>query len=158
MQDYGCYHVSVGDLLRNLRDQKDQSLDIEDYIREGKLVPTATIVNILKRAIIGKLGSYHAIIIDGFPRRLDQGIASEDQIGKPDLVLFFDCQKSVAQERYLTRKLQGRLDDNEEIFQQRYKEFELLNPDIFDYYKSLGIMLKVYLDALSLEDANGILD
>ncbi|KAJ8069802.1 hypothetical protein OCU04_000218 [Sclerotinia nivalis] len=143
VQDYGCYHVSVGDLLRNLRDQNDQSLDIKDYIREGKLVPTATIVNIVKRAIIGKLGTYHAIIIDGFPRRLDQGIASEDQLGKPDLVLFFDCEKAVAKERYLTRKLEGRLDDNEEIFHQRYNEFGRLNPAIVDYYRDLGILLDI---------------
>lgn len=143
VQDYGCHHISVGDLLRNLRDQNDQSLDIKDYIREAKLVPTATIVNIVKHAIIGKLGAYHAIIIDGFPRRLDQGIASEDQLGKPDLVLFFDCEKSIAKERYLTRKLKGRLDDNKEIFHRRYNEFERLNPVILDYYRDLGILLDI---------------
>ncbi|KAM3067003.1 hypothetical protein ACMFMG_011785 [Clarireedia jacksonii] len=79
-QDYHCHYISVGDLLRDLRDKhNDQGLDIKDYIQDGKLVPTITIIDILKRDITRKLGFYHAIIIDGFPRRLDQGIASEDQ-------------------------------------------------------------------------------
>ncbi|KAK8900821.1 hypothetical protein ACHAO1_010132 [Botrytis cinerea] len=76
-QYYRCHHISVGDLLRGL--QNEQSFAIKDYMQEGELVPTMTIIDILKRAIASKLEACPAIIIDGFPRRLDQGIASEEQ-------------------------------------------------------------------------------
>ncbi|PQE33421.1 uridylate kinase protein [Rutstroemia sp. NJR-2017a WRK4] len=157
VQDYHCHHISVGDLLRDLRDeQNDQYLHIKDYIEEGKLVPTTTIIDILKHAITSKLETCHAIIIDGFPRRLDQGIASEDQaideefdificflIFYTDLVLYFDCDRKIALHRYLTRKLEGRLNDNEEIFHRRHEEFERLNPAILDYYRDLGVLIDI---------------
>jgi adenylate kinase family enzyme len=63
----------------------------------------------------------------------------------PDLVLFFDCEKSIALDRYLNRKLKGRLEDNEEMFQTRYCEFECLNPPVLEYYQDLGLLLKVCL-------------
>lgn len=44
------------------------------------MVPTKMIVDILKRAIMEKVGAHHATLIDGFPRRLDQGTASEHAV------------------------------------------------------------------------------
>ncbi len=67
------------------------------------------------------------------------------QLGKPDLVLFFDCKESIAADRYLTRKLDGRLDDNEEMFYRRYEEFQRLNADVLDYYRNLGVLVTVCL-------------
>ncbi|KAH8674397.1 adenylate kinase-domain-containing protein [Tricladium varicosporioides] len=143
VQDYGCCHISVGDLLRNLQnEQSELGLNVKDHVQEGTLVPTVTIVNILKHAITKEQGKNHAIIIDGFPRRLDQGIYSEDKVGKPDIVLFFDCEKSIAGDRYLGRKLEGRL-DTEEIFHRRHDEFELLNPAILKYYQDLGFLVTI---------------
>ncbi|RFU31047.1 hypothetical protein B7463_g5284, partial [Scytalidium lignicola] len=83
-RDYVCRHISVGDLLRTLKDDQDyQNVKVKDCIETGKLLPTTTIVNILTCVIRKELGSYQAIIVDGFPRRLDQGIAAEDQASAP---------------------------------------------------------------------------
>ena len=68
---------------------------------------------------------------------------SEWQLGTPDLVFFFDCKKSTALERYLTRKLEGRLDDTEQMFHRRYNEFERCNPAVVEYYYRRGLLLHV---------------
>ncbi|CZS92394.1 uncharacterized protein RAG0_02827 [Rhynchosporium agropyri] len=142
VQNHGYRHDSVGDLLRSLVDAKNEpNLDVEDYVRQGTLVPTTKILEVLKRALVSR--TEERMLVDGFPRRLDQGIASEDQFGKPDLVLFFDCDMSVARARYLTRELEGRLGDNEEIFQRRYDEFLCLNQAVLDYYLGLGLLVTI---------------
>ncbi|CZT08641.1 uncharacterized protein RAG0_13633 [Rhynchosporium agropyri] len=79
VQNYGYRHVSVGDLLRGLVDgeKSNPDVNIKDYVQQGTLVPTTVLLNILQPAVMPEtLGS---ILIDGFPRSLDQGIASEDQ-------------------------------------------------------------------------------
>ncbi|KAF5876305.1 putative ump-cmp kinase protein [Botrytis fragariae] len=95
----------------------------------------------------------------------EQSLAIKDYIQegellrKPDLVLYFCCGKEIALHRYLTRKLEGRLDDNEEIFHRRYEEFERLNPAIVDYYRDLGILLVVCSESFERrENADSILD
>ncbi len=53
--------------------------------------------------------------------------------------------------RYLTRKLDGRLDDDEEMFHRRYDEFMRLNPDVLDYYRDLGVLVPVCLYSQSFK-------
>jgi adenylate kinase family enzyme len=80
VRDHDCHHISVGDLLRNMRNEpKIQSIDVEYHIQAGRLVPTAAIVDILKYAIMKVPDDDHNTIVDGFPRRLDHGIAAEAQ-------------------------------------------------------------------------------
>ncbi|PQE05399.1 Uridylate kinase protein [Rutstroemia sp. NJR-2017a BBW] len=148
VQDYHCHHISVGDLLRGLRDeQNDQYLHIKDYIEEGKLVPTTTIIDILKHAITSKLGTYS----------IRELLAKTRQLGKPDLVLYFDCDRKIALHRYLTRKLEGRLNDNEGIFHRRHEEFERLNPAILDYYRDLGVLIDFQRIAAATGQRNAVM-
>lgn len=51
------------------------------------------------------------------------------------MVILFKCPKETAKQRYLTRKLPGRLDDDEVMFEKRFTEFERKNPSIMDFFK-----------------------
>lgn len=66
-------------------------------------------------------------------------------MGKPDLVLFVSCDKEIAKERFQTRKLPGRLDDDVELFEKRNAEFEMLNEEVVAYYQTKGILVQVSL-------------
>jgi adenylate kinase family enzyme len=59
--------------------------------------------------------------------------------------LFLSCDKEIAKQRFLTRKLPGRLDDDVDMFERRYREFELLNKEIMAYYQTLGRLVQVRL-------------
>lgn len=65
------------------------------------------------------------------------------QVGNPKLVLLFDCPESIAEKRFLTRKLPGRETDDIQTFRKRYHEFRRLNPGIVASYEKKGILLKV---------------
>ena len=77
-------HLSAGDLLRAERNSgsKDAEL-INDYIKEGKIVPVEITVNLLKKAMELNGWEKNKFLIDGFPRSQDnlQGwndVMSED--------------------------------------------------------------------------------
>lgn len=62
------------------------------------------------------------------------------QVGTPTLVIFFQCPQEKARQRYLSRKLPGRLLDDEKMFAKRFEEFERENPDILHFYQVAGTL------------------
>lgn len=57
--------------------------------------------------------------------------------------MFCDCPEKITKERYLTRKLPGRLEDDEALFDKRYKEYEELNPEVVECFWRQGKLLEV---------------
>jgi len=62
-------HISTGNLLREISGKLKQEID--SYINNGKLVPDELIIKILKQRI-KKEDCKNGIILDGFPRTLEQ--------------------------------------------------------------------------------------
>lgn len=70
-------HLSAGELLR--RERESGSSDgqlIDEYIREGRIVPVAITLGLLKKAMQTS-GPGSRFLIDGFPRNDDNRQASE---------------------------------------------------------------------------------
>ncbi|CAM9945672.1 unnamed protein product, partial [Sphacelaria rigidula] len=69
--EYGYVHLSAGELLRQERESgsKDGQL-IDEYIREGRIVPVAISLGLLQRAMKAS-GPFSRFLIDGFPRNSD---------------------------------------------------------------------------------------
>ena len=57
--------------------------------------------------------------------------------------MFCDCPEKIAKERYLTRRLPGRLEDDEALFDRRYKEYQELNPEVLEYFRREGKLFEV---------------
>lgn len=141
--EFGFSHLSVGDLLRSLTPLNTETKVI-DSVRRGELVPVVSLAPFLKDRIEKeKQKGQKTMLVDGFPRRLDQAAAIEAIIGKPILVLLFDCPESSAQARFLTRKLAGREADDDQTFRKRYNEFNQLNPQIVEHYKAEGSLVEI---------------
>jgi adenylate kinase family enzyme len=107
------------------------------------------------------------MLVDGFPRNLAQRREFEEvvsmltsklaavlcmyysmswrskQCAEPILVLFFNCRKEIAKERYLTRNLEGREADDEAMFEKRYKEYMEENEEIVREYRERGLLVEV---------------
>jgi adenylate kinase len=87
------------------------------------LVDVQTTVAILKGAIMSKLasGNLPGILIDGFPRELEQAHEFQRQFQRTcDVLLFLEADEEVITQRLLSRgETSGRSDDNLESIKKR---------------------------------------
>jgi len=140
-EKFGYLHLSAGDLLREERNSGSQLADmINNYIKEGKIVPADVTVGLLRNAM--EASGSNKFLIDGFPRDVDNLRCWESKMKKisdVQFLLFLDCPQDVMTERLLERGLtSGRNDDNAESIKKRFKTYEESTRPIIDHFRSLG--------------------
>ena len=144
------YHFSVGDHLRNLYKMeakgrpKDSigsmhNLDFEHHMPYQKLIPAKDIVAITSYALnkivqdfAAKGAQMPVILVDGFPRTLESAKLADQKRGEPAMVLWFDCDRTTAEGRFLQR--QRSVEDNQEVFDKRYDEYAENQPELLAHY------------------------
>ncbi|KAI8129318.1 hypothetical protein FF38_13003 [Lucilia cuprina] len=136
-------HLSAGDLLREERAREGSEVGalIEDYIRNGKIVPVEVTCSLLEAAMT-KSGK-NKFLIDGFPRNQDNLDGWNRQMSdKVDFqfVLFFNCSEDVCVDRCLSRGQggSGRSDDNMESLKKRIQTYNNHSLPIIKYFEELG--------------------
>lgn len=128
VEEWGFVHLSAGDLLRAERNNpaSQHGQLINDYIKEGKIVPVEITVTLLLNAMKASGAEY--FLVDGFPRNANNLEGWEKVVGKQADVLgclFFDCPEEVMEARLLERgKTSGRTDDNVESIRKRFKTYQ----------------------------------
>ncbi len=167
-------HISTGDLIRKeIKDGGDFARKINEYVLEGKLVPDEITNEILKKNILSNIAAKKDIILDGYPRNLEQAKYLENII-KVDYVLNVKVDFNVITKRILGRRscptcgkiynvyynapkvdnicdddkaiLVQRTDDNEETINKRVSVFNENNKDLFNFYKEKGVLHDVEND------------
>jgi adenylate kinase len=146
IEQYGFTHLSAGDLIRAAA--QDPSTEKGRYFNEamsqGKLVSTDDILDLLKDAIYEKAHEASGFLIDGFPRRVDQGIKFEQDVALCDALIYFDVPDEVMTERLINRgKTSGRIDDNQETIAKRLVTFHEETTPILGYYGKQGKLVTI---------------
>lgn len=106
VEEYPFMQISTGDILRE-EISKNSSLGIEakKFMNDGKLVPDELIIMILKEKL---LNTEKHIILDGFPRNLNQAKALDEMMseigGSINSVINISVRDSI-----LVERLSGRL-------------------------------------------------
>lgn len=136
-------HLSAGDLLREERAREGSEVGalIEDYIRNGKIVPVEVTCSLIEAAM--KKSGQNKFLIDGFPRNQDNMNGWNRQMAdKVDFqfVLFFNCSEDVCVSRCLSRGLSGsgRSDDNMESLKKRIQTYNNDSLPIIKHFQDLG--------------------
>lgn len=139
---FGFIHLSTGDLLQaEIASGSEYGTMIQDYKKEGKLVPTELVVKLLQQAM--RESKIKKFLIDGFPRNQENLTAAENIMKiEPDIVLYFDCTEEELIRRLLNRN-QGRVDDNIDTIKKRLKVFFDCTLPVVDYYSSKGKIRKM---------------
>jgi adenylate kinase len=73
---FGIAHISSGDLLRqHVKDQTSLGQKIKSYLDRGDLVPDGVVMDMLRKPVVAAAqdGGY---VLDGFPRTVEQAMAS----------------------------------------------------------------------------------
>mmetsp|Transcript_12965 Transcript_12965/g.16372 ORF Transcript_12965/g.16372 Transcript_12965/m.16372 type:complete len:427 (+) Transcript_12965:108-1388(+) len=146
VEEYGFCHLSAGDLLRKERESgsKDGQL-IDEFIREGKIVPVQISLGLLRKAM--QEAPQNRFLIDGFPRNWDnvQGWNTlMEEAADVESVIFYDCPENIMEQRLLNRGLtSGRTDDNLESARKRFQTYMESTIPVVDHYEKQGIVARI---------------
>lgn len=128
-------HLSTGEMIR-----KSDDKELKDLIAQGKFVPDKIMIKILKDKL-ATMDFEKGLILDGFPRTLDQARKLDSILGKMGVGLsnavYLNISSDTAKERLAKRaEEEDREDDkDEETIKQRFKEFKEKTVPIIDFYR-----------------------
>lgn len=131
----GFQHISTGDMIR-----KSDDKELKDLIAKGKFVPDKIMIKLLKEKL-ATVDFERGLILDGFPRTLDQAQKLDSILGKMGVGLsnavYLNISSDTAKERLAKRaEEQDREDDKDaETIKQRFQEFREKTVPIIDFYK-----------------------
>lgn len=144
VEEFGYKHISIGDLMRaEIKSGSDEGKNIISIVQSGGLVPKELTVSLLQKSLSSITA--HTILVDGFPRSVDQAIYLEQTGVKVNFLLHFDTDKEdVLLNRLIERgKVSGRADDNEETIVKRFRVYKSESLPVLQLYEPFGIVRKV---------------
>ena len=161
-EKYGFPHVSIGNLLRDVKDEK-----VKKMLKEGKFVSNEIVADLLYKRL-SEDDCQKGFILDGFPRNKSQ-ISIYENIchnGLNNIIIVMDIPKEIGQKRITGRRvcpkcgnvynvnvlenkpkkdnicddcgheLIKRTDDDLSTYDQRYDLYINETAPILDYYKN----------------------
>ena len=144
VQNFKYQSFSTGDLLRQyVKDKKDGYEEIDNQMKEGKLISSSTLMKVLKEYILNSRNK--KILVDGYPRNQENVDVWEKEM--KDLVevkgaLYIEVSNEEMKKRLLGRN-EGRADDNEETIAKRLTTFEKETKPIVEYFEKQGNLIKI---------------
>ena len=144
VQNFKYQSFSTGDLLRQyVKDKKDGYEEIDNQMKEGKLISSSTLMKVLKEYILNSRNK--KILVDGYPRNQENVDVWEKEM--KDLVevkgaLYIEVSNEEMKKRLLGRN-EGRADDNEETIAKRLTTFEQETKPIVNYFEKQGNLIKI---------------
>eukprot|EP01059_Diplonema_ambulator_P017965 TRINITY_DN30119_c0_g1_i1.p1 TRINITY_DN30119_c0_g1~~TRINITY_DN30119_c0_g1_i1.p1 ORF type:complete len:244 (+),score=37.93 TRINITY_DN30119_c0_g1_i1:51-782(+) len=144
VDDYGCVHISVGDLMRQeVRYNTEVGKQIADYVADGCLVPTDIVVSLLGKEV-EKHGHSKTILIEGFPKDLAQAIRFEKTVYECARVVSLEAPSSVLESRLHNRGAYShRSDDTPAAISSRLDIYMTKTRPVLEYYDALGKLFMV---------------
>ncbi len=83
---YGYTHISSGDLLRKeVNSGSRRGRKLNEIMKKGGLVPDNVVLDMIKEAMLANVDSSKGFLIDGYPRKVEQGIEFEKEVS----ILFY---------------------------------------------------------------------
>ena len=137
-------HLSTGDILRaEVARGSEIGKEAERIMRAGDLVPDDLIIRIVQ-GILRDPNVSSEVLLDGFPRTLEQARALDEMLAKEghkvDFVIAFVVPEDLLIERLLHRaEVEGRADDTREAITERMHEYRKLTAAVLDHYRKAGV-------------------
>lgn len=144
IDEYGLYHISTGDLLRDHIARGTELGKLADsYISQGHLIPDELMISILDHTLESNVETARGVIFDGFPRTIEQARALNEMLArrgsKVHAVVGLEVEDSELIDRLLKRgQDSGRSDDNLETINERLQVYNRQTAPLRDFYKAEG--------------------
>jgi adenylate kinase len=142
--EYHLTHLSTGDILRSeVARGTEIGWEVARIMSAGDLVPDDVIIRIVQ-GILRDPDVSSDVLLDGFPRTLEQARALDQMLGQEghrvDFVIALEVPESVLVDRILHRaEVEGRADDTREAIAERMHEYHKLTEAVLDHYRQGGV-------------------
>jgi len=143
-KSFGMDHLSTGEILRaEVAHGSPVGHEAARIMAAGDLVPDNLITHIVERRL-GRAHSPAGVLLDGFPRTVEQAKALDAILAKNGrkvaFVIAIDVAESILVQRLLKRAAEeGRSDDNREAIAERMHEYRTLTEAVLEYYRGRGV-------------------
>ena len=127
--------VLLGQLLRD-----DPDPIIMECMRRGETVPIEISMRILNKALESRTG---CVVLDGFPRNLEQLDALDGAGYSVAKVIFFNISNEICRLRLRKR---NRFDDTEEIIRRRFHQFKVETLPLVEILRERGVCIEEITD------------
>ena len=79
VERYGYTHISSGDLLR-ADSGSNRGRKLNEMMKKGLLVPDSVILDMIKEKMLSVADTSKGFLIDGYPRKIEQGLEFEKEV------------------------------------------------------------------------------
>lgn len=135
-------HYSTGDMFRaEVASGSERGKEIESYISKGNLVPIAIVIETIVGAI--KKAPTPVVVIDGYPRSVEQMSELDSYLSKEDSVELVSVIEVAVSEETARDRVLGRArgaDDNNEVFNNRMSVYTEPLKDIQEFYGTKNVL------------------
>ena len=146
--EFNLAHLSTGQILRaEVKRGTHVGKEVARIMASGDLVPDDLIVSIVRRRLPSS-NDGSGVLLDGFPRTLEQARALDEMLAEEghrlDFVIALDVPEKDLVDRILRRAVvEGRADDTKEAIAERMHEYHKLTEAVLDHYRKKGVRVEV---------------
>lgn len=143
-----CAYLSMGQHLREFSVKGTElAKKVKETIDSGTIIPDDWMKIIFREKIL-ELMDQETIILDGFPRDINQVPILDDFIKEVNIwefeVVFLNVPEEILIARIKERKnKETRADDNPEIIHTRFKEYEKKTLPVIETYRQRGNLIEI---------------
>ena len=153
-------HLSIGDLLReNIVNNTDLGKLASKYVKSGELVPDDLIIDLMDSYIteLKDESNVSGIILDGFPRTINQATALENKIKQLNVSIKAVLNLDIADQEILIRLAgRGRDDDKPELIKNRLKVYRNQTEPLLEFYNERSLLETINADQSETDVSNMI--
>tara|TARA_B100000401_G_C52575988_1_gene610276 strand:+ start:40 stop:621 length:582 start_codon:yes stop_codon:yes gene_type:complete len=153
-------HLSIGDLLReNIVNNTELGKLASKYVKSGELVPDELIIDLMDSFIteLKNESNVSGIILDGFPRTINQATALENKIKQLNVSIKAVLNLDIADQEILNRLAgRGREDDKPELIKNRLKVYRNQTEPLLEFYKERSLLDTIDGDQSEADVSNAI--
>lgn len=144
-REFHLPQLCAGELLRReAKTGSELGKSISSIMQRGEIVPGHVTMSLLRRELDLLSSSTEAVLIDGFPRAMDQAQQFELEASPCTFVLFFKCEPEVMVQRLRRRAMTSqRRDDVEGVFKSRLHTFQCTTMPVVEHYKQRGLLKEI---------------
>ena len=144
IDEYGLYHISTGELLRDHIARGTELGKIADsYISKGNLIPDDLMIERLDDTLSTNPQTANGVIFDGFPRTIQQARALNEMLHRRGSEVHAVVGLEVPEDELMARLIKrgadsGRSDDNPETIKSRLDVYHNQTAPLRDFYIKEG--------------------